>query len=116
MDGSKPQFASKFADPNHSASNGHPISLLTGGYINPTSLGDREQHNDAGGVRSRAGPVKGIQRLLKQDVLYLTVVNMPSEEELAEAGKLMEDAKRNGLSGIDAIASGIATFLKRRQI
>ena len=30
------KFASRYADPNHPVNSGHPISLLTGGYINPS--------------------------------------------------------------------------------
>jgi len=37
--GPKPTFTSRYADPNHPASSGSLISLVTGGHINPPSLG-----------------------------------------------------------------------------
>jgi len=68
------------------------------------------------GMGTGSNQTHPIQKLLKQDVLYLTVVNMPSEEELAEAKELLDEAERNGLHGMDAIANGIATFLRRRRL
>jgi hypothetical protein len=37
--GPKPKFTSRYADLNHPASSGHIVSLVTGGKINPPSLG-----------------------------------------------------------------------------
>lgn len=38
--GPKPEFTSRYADPNHPASSGNLISLITGGHINPPSRKD----------------------------------------------------------------------------
>ncbi|KAJ4244817.1 hypothetical protein NW762_014396 [Fusarium torreyae] len=103
----KPQFASRYADPNHPSNNGTLLSLVTGGYVDPTRLrqGFRGQSSGShgrgrgrlGGVRGgRSGPLIS-QRpigtakkfLLGKDVLYLMVVNMPTQEELDEARTLM---------------------------
>lgn len=43
-----PTFTSRYADPNHPASNGNLISLVTGGHVNPSNLG-------AGGSLIRRG-------------------------------------------------------------
>ncbi|CAF9928109.1 hypothetical protein IMSHALPRED_007387 [Imshaugia aleurites] len=168
----KPTFTSRYADPNHPASSGSIISLLTGGYINPPPMQQRRgmggglmgllggggayssgcyggrsggfgsgrrmggrsrsgegmqlQQNgdiegqgytqgqahegmyagrgmntqrDFGGGRGRGGmrmgtgplglplptPGTAIKKLLKKDVLYLMIVNMPSDAEMAAA-------------------------------
>ncbi|SPO00103.1 uncharacterized protein DNG_02955 [Cephalotrichum gorgonifer] len=60
----KPEFKSRYADPNHAASSGDLVALLTGGAFQSSTLGD-----GFGG-----------------DVLYLMIVNLPSEEQLAAAG------------------------------
>ncbi|KAJ9350712.1 hypothetical protein C8Q69DRAFT_439193 [Paecilomyces variotii] len=50
--GPKPTFTSRYADPNHPANSGSIVSLLTGGYINPPSLG-------GGGGRGLGGSGQG---------------------------------------------------------
>lgn len=42
------QFASRYSDPNHPASNGSLISLLTGGHVNPKAGVDnlRQKYQD----------------------------------------------------------------------
>lgn len=108
-DPNKP-FASRFADPNHPVNSGSIVSLLTGGTVDPkarrrrrrverniTVRGEKpltEEEKMNGGIgrgarkggnrkrRSRDGLVK---RLLGQNVLYLMIVNLPSETELREA-------------------------------
>ncbi|KAJ6151659.1 hypothetical protein N7470_007256 [Penicillium chermesinum] len=96
------QFASRYSDPNNPASQGSLISLLTGGHVNPRAGVDklrqkgrdhqREEANrqlaETGSIErvpySRVANREGIlKRVLRQDVLYLMVVNMPTEEELA---------------------------------
>ncbi|KAK4941004.1 hypothetical protein LTR66_014852 [Elasticomyces elasticus] len=98
------QFASRYSDPNHPASQGSLISLLTGGHLNPRAGVDklrqkrrdnkREEANqqlaESGSSEqapySRVANREGVlKRVLRQDVLYLMVVNMPTEEELAAA-------------------------------
>ncbi|KAK1071126.1 hypothetical protein LTR74_003507 [Friedmanniomyces endolithicus] len=46
------------------------------------------RRNQRGGGR-RPGAVGAVRRLMREDVLYLMVVNMPSEEEMAEARREM---------------------------
>ncbi|KAF4334880.1 hypothetical protein FBEOM_11271 [Fusarium beomiforme] len=96
-----PKFTSRYADPSHPSNNGSVISLLTGGYVDPTKLrrGFRGQSSEGhsqdrrGGARTdRVGlplqykPVQSTRKFLfNKDVLYLMVVNMPTEDELREA-------------------------------
>ncbi|KAM0541626.1 hypothetical protein ACHAPJ_013174 [Fusarium lateritium] len=99
----KPQFASRYADPNHPSNNGTLLSLVTGGHVDPTRLrqglrGQSSRSHDRGrgrlgGARGgRSGPLLSQKPigtakkfLLGKDVLYLMVVNMPTQEELDEA-------------------------------
>jgi hypothetical protein len=46
--GPKPEFRSRYADPNHLASSGNLISLITGGHINPPSRRDMMTQRQAG--------------------------------------------------------------------
>ncbi|KAK0880999.1 hypothetical protein LTR87_005120 [Friedmanniomyces endolithicus] len=55
---------------------------VAGGYQKFTRRGQR------GGGR-RPGAVGAVRRLMREDVLYLMIVNMPSEEEMAEARREM---------------------------
>lgn len=103
-------FASRFSDPNHPANSGSLIALVSGGAIDTTES-DREkaqrrvlkrQHKDArrmaigreprydaSGTNKRAAQ-GGIKRLMKSDVLYLMIINYPSEAELKEAAQILE--------------------------
>ncbi|ORY67419.1 uncharacterized protein BCR38DRAFT_426990 [Pseudomassariella vexata] len=78
-----PKFNSRFADPTHQSNNGSPISLITAGKI--------EFHPDPT-ARPHAEN-RGLKRILKKDVLYLTVVNMPSEKEMENALKMAAGEK-----------------------
>ena len=101
---SSPQFASRFSDPNHPANSGSIISLVTGGAINPHGRKQRRRERRSGltdvareyGRRSRrqrgerGGPVKTVKRMMQQDVLYLMVVNMPTDRELEIARSTLQ--------------------------
>ncbi|KAJ9410548.1 hypothetical protein DTO045G8_1454 [Paecilomyces variotii] len=150
--GPKPTFTSRYADPNHPANSGSIVSLLTGGYINPPSLGGgglgggggrglrrglgsgggfgggrglgggfggggfgggRRPGGGLGGLTSlggvggggqgrglgggsgglgglggSGGPIGLVKKTLKKNVLYLMIVNMPTDEEMEEARRL----------------------------
>ena len=101
---SSPQFASRFSDPNHPANSGSIISLVTGGAINPRERKQRRRERRSGltdvareyGRRprrqrgERGGPVKTVKRMMQQDVLYLMVVNMPTDRELEIARSTLQ--------------------------
>jgi hypothetical protein len=101
---SEKQFASRYSDPNHPANSGSLVSLITGGAIDLKARRDRRRGSKRVRRAVRRGEVvtdkthlrrggrEGIvKRILKKDVLYLMIVNMPSEQEL-QAGK---DAVKN---------------------
>ncbi|KAJ9609002.1 hypothetical protein H2200_006773 [Cladophialophora chaetospira] len=107
------KYASRFSDPNHPANSGSLVALLSGGNID-TSESDwakkdrrarkrqyqdmrrvargREPRYDPSGLNKKAKQ-GGIKGLMKSDVLYLMIVNYPSEAELMEAGQALENAK-----------------------
>ena len=53
-----------------------------------------EEHHSSDETAKKAedfhSPMSMAKRLVKQNVLYLMIVNMPSEEEMAEAAKLLD--------------------------
>ncbi|CZR53392.1 uncharacterized protein PAC_03270 [Phialocephala subalpina] len=91
-----PKFSSRYADPNHPANSGSLISLLTGGHVNPAARKQQRRINKRVRKAYRRGeeitPQTGkrregiVKKILKKDVLYLMIVNLPSEEELEAAG------------------------------
>ncbi|ROW11876.1 hypothetical protein VPNG_05023 [Cytospora leucostoma] len=109
----RPGFASRYSDPNHPANSGSLISLLTGGAVNPGARrqerraakwagrdarreyrdqrrmargkaprGPRQTRLKPNGKRRKSGIIK---KILQQDVLYLLIVNLPTEEEVQES-------------------------------
>ena len=97
-------FASRYSDPNHPASSGSIVSLLTGGHVDP--IGRRRQRDqskkDRRGFMGPLGMVRHYQpvrRLMKQGVLYMMVVNMPSDVELAKAKAEMEKQQKEDEAG-----------------
>jgi hypothetical protein len=109
----QPKFASRFSDPNHPVNSGSLIALLTGGVLNPAARRKQKrerralkrEYKDARrvargrlprGPRRQRGPNgqrKGIiRKILQQDVLYLLVVNLPTDQEVAESVQRLENA------------------------
>jgi hypothetical protein len=109
--GGTPEFRNRFADPNHPVNNGHIISLVTGGKIvaQPRGVGRRKGNPNRGMLRE-VGPdgkllpkvkqehkIRGpislithpIRKVMTPNILYLTVVNLPSEEEMADARRAL---------------------------
>ncbi|KAM0345009.1 hypothetical protein ACHAPU_006892 [Fusarium lateritium] len=96
-----PQFTSRYADPSHPSNNGSLISLMTGGYVDPNQLrkgrggrfsGRQNQEQHGRGRPAKTGlplpfkPVHAAKKfVLDKDILYLMVVNLPTEAELNEA-------------------------------
>jgi len=89
-----PKFASRYSDPNHAASSGNPLSFLSGGYINNQE--QNRQQREAQREQNRQQQVENPQRqqsggFMRRDILYLMIVNMPTQAELAEARLRMHD-------------------------
>ena len=95
---SEQEFASRFSDPNHPVNNGGLIGLLSGGAVSSRKSRRRQQggrrrsgrptETDALGKAQRGGLVGTAKRQLKENVVYLMIVNMPSEAELKEAAEM----------------------------
>jgi hypothetical protein len=95
----KPEFRTRFADPNHPCNNGAIISLVTGGKIVAKSRGRGPKFREVGEdgklkpkekvEHKIKGPISlvthGVRKVFTPNILYLTIVNLPSEEELREA-------------------------------
>lgn len=107
---------SRYNDPNHAVNNGSLISLLTGGLINPIPRREakrarrqgkrslRREHKDTRRVargrlprgprrdrRDRAKRQGMIKKVMQQDVLYLLIVNLPSEKEAQDSVSHLEN-------------------------
>lgn len=111
-------YVNRFANPDHPVNNGSIFALLSGGTFDPIGAGrvrraeakakrkgeepltDRERHDALMGRKVR-GRVTGtpskelplIGKVLKKDVLYLVVVNLPTDEEIAAAAEKLKAAK-----------------------
>jgi hypothetical protein len=114
----EPQFVSRYADPNHPASSGSLIGLVTGGHVDmgarqalrgqrraqggrsPSRKQERAMSNAASGMLGaskrehrqrnpgsggRGGPLKLVKKVLTQDVFYVLVTNLPTQEEVESA-------------------------------
>jgi hypothetical protein len=107
--GTEPQFNSRYADPNHPANSGSLIAMLTGGKMNPKE--GRQRRRGARRVRKavkrgeqvtdqtskrRGGKEGMVKRMLKKDVLYLMIVNLPSEEEIKLGREIVEEEEAEG--------------------
>ncbi|KAJ5925416.1 hypothetical protein N7454_008055 [Penicillium verhagenii] len=100
-------YTSRYNDPNHPVNSGNLISTLTGGKINPKhkpSLFERagsaiKERDDRKRALQGLPPSETFKekmarkkkergnkyKLLREDVLYLMIVNMPTPQELEEA-------------------------------
>ncbi|KAK5996209.1 Burnettramic acids biosynthesis cluster protein E [Cladobotryum mycophilum] len=102
--GVEPEFHSRFSDPNHPASSGSLIALLTGGAIGGRGgrrQARRERRNDQRAARrEEKGPtllgtigplalIRSAKKLMHEDVLYLMIANMPSTEQMATAQRFL---------------------------
>ncbi|KAI1611855.1 hypothetical protein EDD36DRAFT_419726 [Exophiala viscosa] len=91
----KKEFSSRFADPNHPVNKGGPLCVLTGGAISKDNKKrerkEREAKEDIAAGRTPKSSNGGFKKkLLSEHVLYLMIVNMPTNEQLhavAEAEK-----------------------------
>lgn len=104
---------SRFNDPNHPANSGSLIALLSGGLI-PVPGADKmlSATKDQIGIKRLIGgkssqtPQNGglvggygkraIKKVIQQDVLYLLIVNLPSQEELQESVTQLENLMNQG--------------------
>ncbi|KAK5636278.1 hypothetical protein RRF57_011990 [Xylaria bambusicola] len=116
--GPREQFHSRYSDPNHPASSGDPIALITGGRfksigdlrgvvphpINPRGLwiGDlrgavlrpvNPRGLGVGGQGLVGVGVDVVRKIFEKDILYLMIVQLPSSEQIAEARTYVSTAE-----------------------
>lgn len=105
--GNMPEFSNRFADPNHGCNNGHLFSLVTGGRViaQPRRRNRRlREAGEDGKLKPKVkeeqkirGPIGlltyPVKKVLQPNVLYLTIVDLPSEQEMAEAKAVLENEK-----------------------
>lgn len=103
------EFASRYSDPNHPASQGGLVSTFSGGKVQYTGPLQKltQRRNDRRsrlGITRQVGPearkqrrdMRPMRKFLKQDVLYLMVVNLPTKEEQEIVLAELERAKQEG--------------------
>jgi hypothetical protein len=118
---SERQFKSKYADPNHPIHSGTIWGLVTAGKYDPVrekrarkarrramrtgyqldeqdlenvKMGRRLAPEKTGRGRGPIGMVlKPVKKVLRKNVIYLTVVNLPSEQEMREIQQEIERAQ-----------------------
>lgn len=100
----QPQFKSGLSNPNHAAYQGGLLTLVSGGII-PGRRGQKREGRENRrmedlGVRypyTPGGAIKTLRnksRQMKRGMLYLMVVNMPTDEELAQARQRLGEMER----------------------
>lgn len=91
----RPNFAARVADPNHPAFQGSWLTLFSGGKIKPSAKGEMNGEPPARrGKRGRKGKGRKKGRKMKSNLLYLMIVNLPSDQELAAAKHQLEMTRR----------------------
>lgn len=102
---SEKKFVNRFSDPNHPIHSGTIIGPLTGGRFDPVAdlrakhavwrarrkgieLNEQEIWNARMGRSTATGP---IGRILRRDVLYMIVTNLPSEAEMEAANASLKE-------------------------
>lgn len=86
----QPTFANRLADPNHPAFQGSWLTLFSGGKIKPLKGTADQKAARKAAKRQAQGKKPGKKDMMKENVLYLMIVNMPTEEEMQGAMHAME--------------------------
>jgi hypothetical protein len=93
------EFSSRWADPNSAANSWGLVAVLPGGVLRRQAKRRRRNRLLGRGdvpvnenLRQRQSLIGTAKRNLHEGVLYLMIVNMPSEEEMKEAVALGEGA------------------------
>lgn len=86
------QFAGRYADPTTFEHSGL-IGVLSGGAVDPCRRHwedeEEERRKNPQPEKKRGGLLSSVRQRLREGVLYLLIVNMPSDSELREAARLM---------------------------
>ena len=100
----QPQFKSGLSDPSHPAYQGGLLTLVSGGIIpgrrspmrelrenrRTEDLRTRNPYTPGGAIRT----MRNKSRQMKRGMLYLMVVNIPTDEELAQARQRLGEMER----------------------
>ncbi|KAI9643618.1 hypothetical protein NHQ30_008240 [Ciborinia camelliae] len=90
--------SSRWADPSHPVNQGGVIGVLSGGHLGRAARKERRRERkglpkDENPKPHRTGILRTAKRKLHEDVLYLMIVNMPSDEEMKIVANLAKDKK-----------------------
>ena len=116
-------FTSRYNDPNHPVNSGNLLSTFTGGLYKPKpSLFDRvgaaikespDKKRAAQGLppsetwkqkwARKKKETGNKMKIFREDVMYLMIVNMPTEEELMESVAKLQYLAQQGDLGKDGI-------------
>ncbi|KAK4867606.1 hypothetical protein LT330_001116 [Penicillium expansum] len=114
-------FTSRYNDPNHPANNGNLISALSGGLYKPkpglierAGIAIKESQDRKRAAQGLPPSITWKEkwtkkkkeigsriRILSEDVMYLMIVNMPTEEELSESVAKLQYLAQQGDLGRD---------------
>ncbi|RAL64631.1 hypothetical protein DID88_001664 [Monilinia fructigena] len=92
--------SSRWADPSHPVNQGGIIGVLSGGHLGRASRKDRRRERkglpkDEKLKAHRTGILRTAKRKLHEDVLYLMIVNMPSNEEMKIVANMAKNKRLN---------------------
>ncbi|KAL8637321.1 MAG: hypothetical protein Q9228_005393 [Teloschistes exilis] len=111
-----PKFRSRLADPNN-ATNMHFFSLITSRKWKAEALGAKhrweKKQRQLAAERAQGIRDQSSKRVLSENVLYLMVVNMPTEEELAKAKRELREAKERKAAGRQWVDGSVVTIFYR---
>ncbi|KAI9713761.1 MAG: hypothetical protein M1828_001355 [Chrysothrix sp. TS-e1954] len=97
-----PKFASRFSDPNDLGGNSSLLTLVTGGKYDHEKKQRQERREEeqrkvaerrAEDAQRQQDGEKAKRRSMKSRILYLMIVNMPTEHELSRARATMLEAQ-----------------------
>lgn len=111
------QYINRFADPNHPVNSGSIFGLLSGGNFDPIAssrvrraerharkhgqpLLTNEEKHDAYMGRKVRGRITGtpskeipiLGKMMKKDILYLVIVDLPTEQQMADIKQQLESS------------------------
>ena len=115
---------SRFNDPNHPANSGSLISLITGGHVpvpgidkmlaykrDKVGITRLVKGKSSGGSGDMPDLKKRVVKKMQKDVLYLIVVNLPTQEEIEESAaqleSFVEQAEAMGQAGVPEQAAPV---------
>ncbi|CAJ2504979.1 Uu.00g123730.m01.CDS01 [Anthostomella pinea] len=78
-------YHSEYDSRQQRPSSSHDPRIVSGGSAVGSQQYGSNRRRNAGNKSGRGDPIGAVKRMMREDVLHLMIVNMPSEAELAEA-------------------------------